>query len=282
MAVLHAFCDESEVRENGARVLAVVGAIGEPEAWGYFKEPWNGVLSLNQVPYFRASEFENRQGPYKDWNNGQRLAFHSSLIEVIGESMVIAFGAALLLDDYDALAPEAREALGTPYELCAQWAVRNVGYLLAKEPWKHVYGEDQVFFVFEEVPPGSGIGRLSEAFERSLKERPERRLAGKPIWAKKADFVELQVADMFAYEVAKDALRVSGASERETRRSIAALAQRTTGQMYLFNRPRLDHLVKHGITDISEPDLPIPEDEKVSASDGGSPQPPPSEPGESS
>lgn len=62
----------------------------------------------------------------------------ASLIEVIGavEPGILGIAYSMVLDDYDAVAetltPDARVRIGTPYDLCTQFVVRDISHKLAQ------------------------------------------------------------------------------------------------------------------------------------------------------
>lgn len=252
LVIFKAFGDESEVRGGGTRVFSVAVALGEPETWGYFPERWRAVLSDYGARLFHANQFEAGRGPYEGWSNVKRVEFISSLIEVINGAQTMWFSTTLVRNDYEALSETERDILGTPYELCVEWTVRNVATLLGSSPWEQLDG--RVLYVFEQTAP-RGTGRLCGTFERALKACPERRLAGRPSWARKDDFLELQVADLFAYEVGKDALRDIGADDRGPRKSLLAIDRFTPRRHYRFDASNLRHVIDRGLTDFARSDV---------------------------
>jgi len=254
LTIFSAYCDESEVGtdDKGVRVFSVAAAFGEQDGgWIYFKQPWTAILEKHGVEYFRASQFEAKRGPYEDWCSIRRKEFHSDLIDVVNGADTMWFSCTLVLNDYEALTDADRKVLGTPYEFCAEWCARNISCMLNQYPWNKLEG--LVHYVFEQRQ--GGAGRVPDSFERALKSCPERRLAGRPLWARKEDFVELQVADLFAYEVGKDCLRDMGVDRREPRKSLLALDKLTPRRHYRFDKNNLRMVIERGLTDFAKSDL---------------------------
>jgi hypothetical protein len=76
------------------------------------------VLSEFGVEIFHMVEFENRLGAFTNWDQDRRTALLGQLIDLIANHAFVAIGAAMVLDDYNALSNEDKTLLGHPYALC--------------------------------------------------------------------------------------------------------------------------------------------------------------------
>lgn len=124
-----AYFDRSELGDPAA-VMAVSGYLSSEERWQQFEPSWHRVLESFGVGMFHMTEFESRLGAFRSLNDDARISFIGQLIDLVGRHAFVGIGAAIVLDDYDALEQEERKLLGHPYP----------SVLDANRPWPSACG----------------------------------------------------------------------------------------------------------------------------------------------
>lgn len=122
--MFRAHFDRSELGEP-ADVVAVSGYLSSEENWSVFEPAWQRTLNEFGVQTFHMTEFECRRGSFTDWEQARRTELLGRLIDLIAKHTFVAIGAAMVVADYNALAPEDRTRLGHPYVMCGLKAVAD-------------------------------------------------------------------------------------------------------------------------------------------------------------
>jgi hypothetical protein len=65
-----AFFDESG-HSASTRVVAMGGAIAGPKQWKSVRESWQSTLEKFGVEVFHMTDFENRRGEFRDWDENR-------------------------------------------------------------------------------------------------------------------------------------------------------------------------------------------------------------------
>lgn len=237
-----AYFDRSELG-SPADVVAVSGYLGAEEHWNEFQPAWSRVLSEFGVEVFHMVEFENRLGAFTNWDQDRRTALLGQLIDLIANHAFVAIGAAMVLDDYNALSNEDKTLLGHPYALCGvkavadtfRWIDARLESAAATGKWSVTERENaaRVEFVFEQGDEGAG--ELESQLQR---EQQTGVVAGRIVNVTFGDkqIAALQAADFAAYETTKQLVRTIGAEERAMRRSLDALTDRVEYVAEYFDR----------------------------------------------
>ena len=238
------YFDRSELG-SPADVVAVSGYLGAEEHWNEFQPAWSRVLSEFDVEIFHMVEFENRLGAFTNWDQDRRTALLGQLIDLIANHAFVAIGAAMVLDDYNALSNEDKTLLGHPYALCGvkavadtfRWIDARLEAAAATGEWSVTERENaaRVEFVFEQGRD-QGAGELESQLRRE--QQNWSRSAGRIVNVTFGDkqIAALQAADFAAYETTKQLVRTIGAEERAMRRSLDALTDRVEYVAEYFDR----------------------------------------------
>jgi uncharacterized protein DUF3800 len=218
VASFTAYFDESGTHASAA-VVAVAGFISTVERWRNLEREWSTVLRMYKLEYFHMTDFENRQGPYRDWDNAQRETVIKRLLGIIKRYALSGFSAAVVRGDYERLRDEYPGRLVTPYGVCAAWCLRDVA------DWLDSSNRDEyASYVFERG--FRGAGHMVEAFGRASDEVRRAYRFGALSFADKRAVIPLQAADILAYEACKQVPRRMGADGRPTRKSAVSLGSR--------------------------------------------------------
>ncbi len=215
VASFTAYFDESGTHAS-APVVAVAGFISTVERWRNLEREWSTVLRMYKLEYFHMTDFENRWGPYRDWDKGKRETIIKRLLGIIKQYALSGFSAAVVRGDYERLREEHPGRWVTPYGVCAAWCLRDVA------DWLESSNRDEYAgYVFERG--FRGAGHMAEAFGRASDEVRRAYRFDALSFADKRAVIPLQAADILAYEVCKQVLRRTGADGRPTRKSAVRL-----------------------------------------------------------
>ena len=154
--------------------MAVTGYLGSDEEWAKFEVGWQNVLERFKLEMFHMTEYETRKQAFENWSNAMRTDFLGQLIDLVNRHTIVAVGAGILVDDYEALPEDNRRRLGHPYAMCGLKAVadtfRWVDDFIAKKVHSGQWAQTEkgksvpVEFVFESGDEGAG--ELNEALKR--------------------------------------------------------------------------------------------------------------------
>jgi hypothetical protein len=215
--------------------MAVSGYLSPDDEWQQFEASWLDVLRAHGVDMFHMTEFECRKAAFEFWTDQTRIEFLGQLIGLIARHAVVGVGAAIVLNDYEALSAEDRARLGHPYAMCGLKAVADTLKWIDNELERGVAAGQwtvtnkgknvPVEFVFE--AGDEGAGELNHQLE---KEQASGKYAGRIVrWSfeNKRGVGALQAADFAAYETTKQLVRTIGAEERAMRKSLETFVSKT-------------------------------------------------------
>jgi hypothetical protein len=191
MESLHVFIDESGVHDDSP-VVTVAMYAGQPADWRLFVKDWNAAKQPIKV--IHAADCANRTGEFEGWDRDRRNAFAAQLLPVLPRHSLVGVAVGINLKHFRAAMaahPELAELVGTPYSACFQWTLQTFLNTVGR------YGYDQPIQFFHEHNDYEDEARVAFNFvqaHRPTKEPMALSFIGK------ADAVELQAADVLAYE----------------------------------------------------------------------------------
>ena len=110
------------------------GYLGGAEQWSELSAKWETLLP-DGIDCFHMTDFENRQGVFKNLGATERVDLIRSLLGCINDAGVVGFGSGLLMSDYEKHVPwsfrgryDGREAA---YMLCFTFFLMKVAALNA-------------------------------------------------------------------------------------------------------------------------------------------------------
>jgi len=222
MAMFKAYFDESGTHRGSASV-AVAGYVSTVDQWERFEQEWRGVLDDFCLEFFHMTDYENRQGPYKDMDDFRRKRLIERFSIVIKRRVRVPISAAVAITEYN-LASQQNISLArvSPYTFCALQCLARVG------EWADRYSyDDPIDYVFE---AGAGynkeLSRLNEELISTEARKKHYRFDGLTT-ADKKQMHPLQAADFLAYEHYKEMNNciVPGREIRRPRLSAIALLE---------------------------------------------------------
>jgi len=66
MAFLAGYFDESGTHDDSS-IVVVAGVVSSTQQWLKFDRKWRNALDAENLSTFHMTDFENRQGQFKDW-----------------------------------------------------------------------------------------------------------------------------------------------------------------------------------------------------------------------
>lgn len=201
IAVFVAYFDESGT-QRGSPIVAVAGFIAPDKQWSRFQAEWEKVLQQEGISFFHATDWENRQGQFKGWDNNRRIAVYKKLIGIIQRRITIPVLTAVNTADYaeTKLWETVQEEFPkNPYGFCALTCMQIIA------AWAdQVKHDGPIAYVFED----GAVHRteLTSSLRSILKDEVNKRRFRfiSLTYADKREFSPLQAADILAYEACKD------------------------------------------------------------------------------
>ena len=158
-------------------------------------------MALNDfgLDHFHMTDFANRGSPYNDWTESKRRSNLSRLLNIIKAHVNVSVGVAFQKEAFEFLFSKRMKAIcGGPYGLAAVVCMMDVGDRL-----REIEVDGSVEYVFESG--AEGARQVSRVFLANLndEEQRERYRLSSQKFENKRDFLPLQAADIFAYELYK-------------------------------------------------------------------------------
>jgi hypothetical protein len=156
--MLVSFNDDSGTH-HGAKVVLLCGFLADGDDWVKIDEPWQRVLHKPEWPSiikaFHTADCVAGDREFRDWSYAQRLAMLGDLVNVIIALPIMAIGAAVIVDDFNALSAEDREPFekdksATPLEFVFHLQMQQIihrGVELSRA--------DEIGVVFETCDPAT-------------------------------------------------------------------------------------------------------------------------------
>ena len=203
LAMLTAYMDESGIHE-GSNICAIAGFMGTEEEWSILERRWKTVIRNAGISAFHMAEFESRHGEFQGWSELRRKSLLRELVETIKARDLHGVGSALVVADYNLLSEGDRKYIthnnpDRPYFLCFQHCIVESAHHADNLP-----PEEKVGFVFDRQHDfAAEAKRLYNDMKDQIEWENRHRLADALAFASKRGTVQLQAADLAAYECYK-------------------------------------------------------------------------------
>jgi hypothetical protein len=201
-----AYFDESG-HPASTRVVAMGGAIAGPKQWEETRQKWKSTLGRYSVGLFHMTDFENRQGEFRGWNENRKREFLSDLMRSFDENLFFLIGAAVVVQDFNRLPFRADKKFLNPWYFCYQTCFEAAlsPCFLIDPAFAGVNKEfANIRACFFEAHRQFTLGPVLFALvhERD-RQRGLKRFDGIIGWGTKYTSVHFQLADLIAYELRK-------------------------------------------------------------------------------
>ncbi len=200
MSLFVGYFDDSG-RRDGLNPIAVVGGfVARPREWLDFGYRWKKILDKYDIELHHQNKWSNHAPPFDDpdkWFEDRRHDYINELIGLITSLDALSMGAAVPFERFDANFPEGYEYT-SPFGYAAQCVFGTVA-----EDLKKRVPDARIAYVFESGT--LGFGEVQRTFDKCLANPQVKEEFGliSLTTADKRDRMELQAADLMAYEIFK-------------------------------------------------------------------------------
>jgi len=214
MLLLTSYADETgHSADPSLHFAGMAGFVGPLDAWKEFEPSWNGILDdfgLKQP--FHMKDFAHSEGQFVEWKGDKvrREKLYGKLIGAILETDAVPIGAIVSIEDFKGLSLCQQKSFLDPYYIAFQNVTRGASLeALDLEPPERVamvYSYNQEFGA---VQPGESYsvdqaGRAEQLWHAIKQHTDYGQWMGAYASSTPAEQVQLQAADLFAYELSKE------------------------------------------------------------------------------
>jgi hypothetical protein len=229
MAILRFFCDESWAGEQKVKVktFTVAGFIAKDSEWGRLSSQWSKRIEKEGISRFHAAPLNGKKGEFAGWSNERSKNFTVSLLRAIGRRKLFAASFSIFLDPYEKMSDKDKAILGTPYLLCFKHLVEAVAGILTLLP-----DEDTIAFIFDDNDERDQIVSVFNLLKETKYYGHRLATCTPGSWK---DYVELQPADLLAYETFK--FLSNGGKRENLRRALENVIKNVEIYGAMFEEP---------------------------------------------
>lgn len=194
MALWSYFDESGHSEDPNVSVLSVGGAVSSVGGWKRLVPEWISVLEEFSVSQLHMRDFAHSKREFAGWTEDKRRAFLSRLVEIMTRDIDAYIGRVMdLPDDWRQSPLELRERLKDPYHGCFIFCVTTaMSYTKKFDP------AEQLNVVTAHHPEYSGWA--NDVFQ-AMREEPGGQRLGSLSFDTPAELVQLQTADLVAYEL---------------------------------------------------------------------------------
>ncbi|MDQ1611415.1 MAG: hypothetical protein QOG00_1346 [Pyrinomonadaceae bacterium] len=197
--MLAAYLDESG-HSADSRIVAMGGIMGNHLHMETLADRWREMLHRHRVGVFHMSELESSLGEFKGWTKIQREALLADALLCLKDLWIMPFGAVVIVEQYRELPSIAQLAFIDPWFICFQMCVREAAGALMWHRDDPSPADKIVLFHDRQL---EYQGRAVSAFHFLKDSTSYGHRLGSITSASTSDFIQLQVADLVAYEIRK-------------------------------------------------------------------------------
>lgn len=184
--------------------LTVAGFVSSDKDWDTFTTAWSKRLKQDGIEFFHAADLDGFWGPFRHWQGrpdrkALRQNLCTDLMNILKKNVYQRFASTVINKEFQKMSTELRNEFALcGYSLAGRTCDKQVReYILS-----HFTRETPFAVIFEAGDKGKG------KLQKRLAQDSGLRATFKP----KKDFVPLQAADWFAYEVNKMAAKYGDGS----------------------------------------------------------------------
>ena len=176
------------------------GLIGSHIDMAKLGENWREMLHRHGDITFHMSELEGSLEEFEGWTKDQRKALLGDVFRCLNGLFLLAFGASVIVEQYRALPGMAQDAFVDPWMLCFQMCVSEAARTMMVRVDDHSSTE-KLALVYDQQKDFRG--RASSCFQYLKEASSFGSRLGTCTPASKKDIIQLQAADLVAYEIRK-------------------------------------------------------------------------------
>ena len=200
MTLFTGYFDDSGRRDGLFPTAVVGGFVARPVEWLGFNHRWKKVLDKYGVDVHHQNKWSNHAKPFDDlevWPETRRHDYLNELIGLITSLDAVSIGAAVPIERFETNFPSGRQYT-SPFGYAAQCVFGRTAEVI-----KALVPDARIAYVFESGT--LGFGEVRRTFDECLSNPTVKEEFGliSLTEAHKRDFMQLQAADIMAYEVFK-------------------------------------------------------------------------------
>jgi hypothetical protein len=203
MALLTGYFDETgDSKDHAQKFVGMAGFAVPAEKWDILERKWKFILNEFKIPHFHMKEFNPSKGVFCGWkdNEKKRKQLFGSLIKTIKEIKPLPVGCVFSSEDFRSLPKRDRDVIKDPYFLSFISCIAMPSMLLENAPrdvkLATVFGEHTIFA----AKAKKFHQQIQAMYETGTRLYP-------PEFRDMREVVQLQAADIIAYELYKEADR---------------------------------------------------------------------------
>lgn len=197
--MLAAYLDESG-HSSDSRIVAMGGIMSNHLHMETLADRWREMLHRHRVGVFHMSELESSLGEFKGWTKIQREALLADVFLCLKDLWIMPFGAVVIVEQYRELPPIAQLAFIDPWFICFQMCVREAASITIWHRDDPSPADKLALFHDRQL---EYQGRAVSAFHFLKDSASYGHRLGSITSASTSDVIQLQIADLVAYEIRK-------------------------------------------------------------------------------
>jgi hypothetical protein len=190
----------------------MAGFVAPFEKWLAFEKEWQPTLDYyNLREPFHMKDFAHSLGQFVDWKDKKerRKELFGKLVSIIRKTEAKPIGAIVSLEAYESLHEEQRKNFHSPYMFAFQQCTRGMALeglgTLANERVSMIYSYNQEYGAIQTTPYSADQAGNAERLWYEIKRQTDfGRWMGSYASSTPGDTIQLQAADIIAYELSKD------------------------------------------------------------------------------
>ncbi len=220
----------------------VAGFFAEEATWTEIERRWTRENERVGVTRYHAANVNSRTGEFEGWSRTKRDIYARSLLDIIRDQGMDlhAVACGMLVRDYEnAISPEGRERFGSPYLACFKTLIAVIAQELESRDFDP---KDRFAVLFDHNNHDREVDSvfLGMKYHPSYKYGHRLATCNPGTWE---EYIELQAADLIAYETFKALHEVHRTGDVKARKSLESLFSDNGFLGYYLDRPTLN-LVK--------------------------------------
>jgi hypothetical protein len=256
MLLLTAYMDESgHSADPNTNFAAMAGFVAPFEIFRVAGEIWDKTIKKSPFELkgpFHMKDFAHFEGEFKGWSEDKRKALFRQLIQVITLSELHPVGAVVSIEDFNSLSECQRTSFRDPYYMTFQICTRGAALeALFHEPEKvamvYAYNQERGTTKPQDTYSVDQAGGAEQLWHAMKDMTDYGRWMGTYSSSTPAEVIQLQMADLFVYELTKDFENLKRRPDDPMRwglRQILTLADPEFSMIRLLDRREMLRIVK--------------------------------------
>lgn len=196
--MLVAYMDESG-HSSDSKIVSLGGFIGNHNAWEQVAIQWKKLMHKYGDVVFHMADLESSKGEFEGWSKERREQLLVEIFDLLNGVFLVPFGSVTIVEEYKGMPEDLQFALSDPWILSFQMCLGEIGnafIIVDSTDMK----EKIAVFCDRQLEFG---GAAAQAFNFLAEQSSYKDRLGSFTLASKTDIIQLQLADLVAYECKK-------------------------------------------------------------------------------